>query len=100
MDHCIILNVHLFLTIVKHMYPTYGACCHISLPFFRGKINKKVYTVLIKQNYIIVLDMWEINVGGNTVDVGLHKLRKSKKRSVVPALTTRGSQRTKSARAR
>jgi len=40
---------------VMLMYPTYGACCHIS--------QKKVYTVLIKQNHIIVLDMWEINVG-------------------------------------
>jgi len=43
------------------VYPTYGACCHISLPFFQGKSRKK-YT-LIKQNHTIVLDMWEINVG-------------------------------------
>jgi len=47
------------------MYPTYGACCHISLPLFWGKSRKKVYTVLIKQNHIIVQDMWEINVGKN-----------------------------------
>jgi len=40
----------------------------ISLPLFQGKSRKKVYTVLMKQNHIIVLDMWEINVGkkGNT----------------------------------
>jgi len=23
------------------IYPTYGACCHISLPFFQGKSRKK-----------------------------------------------------------
>jgi len=23
------------------MYPTYGACCHISLPFFQGKSRNK-----------------------------------------------------------
>jgi len=39
------------------MYPSYGACCHISLPLFQGKSRKKVYTVLIKQNHIIVLNM-------------------------------------------
>jgi len=41
-----------------------GACCHIST-FLSGYIKKKVYTVLIKQNHIIVLDMWGINVGKN-----------------------------------
>jgi len=34
------------------------ACCHISLPFFQGKSRKKYIIVLIKQNHIIVLDMW------------------------------------------
>jgi len=33
--------------------------------FFQGKSRKKVYTLLIKQNHIIVRDMWEINVGKN-----------------------------------
>jgi len=43
------------------MYPTYGACCHISLPFFQGKSRKK-YTLYLKKN-IIVVGMWEMNVG-------------------------------------
>jgi len=46
-----------------HVTMYYGACCHISLPFFWGKIKKKVHTVLMKQIHIIALDMWEINVG-------------------------------------
>jgi len=37
------------------MYPTYRACCYISLTFFRGKS--------MKQNHIIELDMCEINAG-------------------------------------
>jgi len=59
-----ILSCHMMMSLCPShvtMYPTYEACCHISLPFFQGKSRKKVYTVLIKQK--IVLDMWEINVG-------------------------------------
>jgi len=47
---------------VQHATPM--GCCHISLPFFQGKLRKK-HTLLIKQKHIIVLDMWKINLGEN-----------------------------------
>jgi len=62
--------------------PTYGACCHISLPFFRAISRKSsLYTVLMKQNHIIVPDMWEINMAGNKY---LTQTEKVKKHYIVP----------------
>jgi len=52
--------------------------------FFQGKSRQKLYTVLIKQNHIIVLDMWEINVGGKNTLNRFAQTEKVKKHYVVP----------------
>jgi len=53
----------------------------VTFHFHSFRVNQeksRLYTVLIKQNHIIVLDIWEINVGKNKYSkpqVDLHKLR-------------------------
>jgi len=44
--------------------------------FFQGKSRKKVYMVLLKQNHIIVRDMWEINVGKKILKIDLPQTEK------------------------
>ncbi len=46
------------------MYPTYGACCHISLQIFEGN-KEKLDTVFMKQSDIFVPDKCEITVDKN-----------------------------------
>ncbi len=43
------------------MYPTYAVCCHISLPFFWGKYQKNIYTVIILWIYVDVYDVLSNN---------------------------------------
>jgi len=35
------LSYHMIIT----GFPTYGACCHMSLPFFRGEIKKNIHCI-------------------------------------------------------